>query len=284
MSRNSKLHWSFDYDHMSQRPYFAQQLVETLQEYYTNQQDDREPNRSLQRQTCRQVYELLPNFWRGHKGAAGQTDGGYDLRVGNLVLERTRAENSEWHYAVRYVNDTSGEDLQVNFSCADDEYRTLIGEWQVKVQNSAGDLYSQFHCCGRLDEQEDGRSDIRLTVNGLEITTGSVDTSVPLTCNWSLFDVITSLQHDFDNQSTYAEIALLEDLEKLRPCNRVGYLEKCVIDLGQQQEELTGYFLRGVGVVPSYWWVDRFGNVVIVSNTMQTLVVKESHISGGKQR
>ncbi len=34
MSQNGKLHWSFDYNHAGQRPYFAEQLVETLQEYY----------------------------------------------------------------------------------------------------------------------------------------------------------------------------------------------------------------------------------------------------------
>ena len=279
MSQSSKLHWSFNYNHAGQQPYFAEQLVETLQEYYETQQDDGKPGQSLPRQTCRQVYEVLPNFWRGHKGLAGQTEGGYDLRVGSVALERTREENGGWRYKVRFVNTTSGEDLQLSFSCAGDKRRALTGEWQVQTENSAGDLYRRFLCKGRLERRDSGRSDIRLNINGLEIVAGSVDDSTPLTCNWSLFDVIPSL----DGNSGNTEIALLEDLEKLRSRNRVGYLENWTLELGQRREELAGYFLCGEGVVPSYWWVDRFGNVVIVSSTLQTFILKESRISGGAE-
>ena len=279
MSQSSKLHWSFDYNHAAQQPYFAKQLMETLQEYYGTQQDNGKSGQSLQRQNCRQVYEVLPNFWRGHKGATGQTEeGGYDLRTGRAVVERKREEQGGWRYMVRSVNTTSGEALQLSFSCAGDKRRALTGEWQVQTENSAGDLYQRFRCSGRLEGRKDGRVDIRLKMNGLEITAGSVDDSTPLTCNWSLFDVIPSL---VDKGNT--EIALLEDLEKLRPRNRVGYLENWTLELGQRREELAGYFLRGEGVLPSYWWVDRFGNVVIVSSTLQTFVLKESRILGGAE-
>ena len=280
MSQSSKLHWSFDHNHTAQRPYFAEQLMETLQEYYETQRDNAKPGQDLQRQTRRQVYEALPNFWRGHKGETGQTeDGGYDLRIGNIVLERTHQEQGGWRYMIRFVNTTSGEDLQLNFSCAGDERRSLTGEWQVQTENSAGDLYRRFLCKGRLERRDNGRSDIRLNINGLEVVAGTVDGSIPLTCNWSLFDVIPSL----DGNPSNTEIALLEDLEKLRPHNQVGYLENWTLELGQRREELAGYFLRGEGVVPSYWWVDRFGNVVVVSSTLQTFVLKESRILGGEE-
>jgi len=224
---------------------------------------------------------VLPNFRRGHKGATGQTEGGYDLRIGRTVVERTHEEYGGWHYTVRSVNTTSGEELQLSFSCTEDKYRALTGRWQVQAENNAGDLYHRFHCFGSFEERKDGQLAIRLKMNGLEIIAGFVEGSVPLTCNWSLLDVIPSFCDRLGSSSGYVEIALLEDLEKFRPCNRVGCLENWTLDLGQRHEELVGYFLHGEGIVPSYWWVDRFSNVVIVSSTLQTLVMKESQISGG---
>ena len=98
---------------------------------------------------------------------------------------------------------------------------------------------------------------------------------MPFTCNWALFDVIPALSGAIQGSSKVVEIAVLEDLEKLRPVNRIGFLES----IQMHETQLDGYYLYGEGLLPSYWWIDMHGNVAIFANFFQTLVLKE--IVGG---
>ena len=256
MNDNSRHHWSFDYNYGAQNPQFAQELTGTLRGYYTGTDaPDARPGQMLTH-----VYNILPNYWRGYgKGAKKE------LSIGTAIIKRNK-DNDLWHYSVQYENTTSGENLRMQFRCSDKHYRSLTDSWRVDARNSGDDTYSELTCEGYLVEN----SEVRLRINGAEILAGAVDTSVKLTCNWALFDVIPALALTIQASDNGINIALLEDLEQLRRKSRLGFLESI-----QTPFPLDGYYLYGAGLLPSYWWLDAHGNIAIASTFFETLVLKE---------
>ncbi len=213
------------------------------------------------------IYDIFPNYWRGYAiGEHLQNN----LILGQANIKRQRTDAARWHYTIQYTNATSGEELQLRFHTADDLYRSLRGKWYIQTQNDCQDSYSRFACEGECVADE-----IRLTVNHAEITLGLIGEDTPFTCNWALFDVIPALSGSIQGSGEVMEMAILEDLEKVRPMNRIGFLES----IQMHQTQLDGYYLYGEGLLPSYWWLDTHGNVAIFANFFQTFVLRE--IVGG---
>ena len=263
MNNGEGLHWSFDYNYGAQNPQFAEQLIETFLGFYAEPKTGR-----IGAGTTEHVYDIFPNYWRGYAIREHLQD---NLSLGEAIIRRQQADNGRWDYTIQYTNGTSGEELQLRFHTADDLYRSLTGKWHVQAQNDCQDSYSGFACEGQRVADE-----VRLTVNHAEITVGLIQKETPFTCNWALFDVIPALSGAMQESGGVVEMAILEDLEKLRPANRIGFLES--IEMGETQ--LDGYYLHGEGLLPSYWWLDTHGNVAISANFFQTLVLRE--IVGGR--
>ena len=259
MNASIPLHWSFDYNQGAQNPEFAQKLLKTLRGYDT-ESDTRCRDTAA---VVTHVYEVLPNFWRGYKRATPREK---TLCIGTAIVERQKDDGDIWNYSVRYENTTSGEDVRLKFRCADEDYRPLTDRWHVGTQNSGDDVYSSLTCDGYLTLN----AEIRLRINATEIVAGIVNDALPLTCNWALFDVIPALADTIQTSAIGVNIALLDDLEQFRPKNRLGFLESIHVPI-----PLDGYYLYGTGVLPSYWWLDSYGNVAIVSSVFETLVLKE---------
>ena len=257
MNSNSGHHWSFDYNYGAQNPQFAQELIETLDRCYT----DTDARATRIGQTITHIYNILPNYWRGYAGG----DAKETLSIGTSIIERSK-HNDHWNYSVQYENTTSGENLQMRFRCRDEHYRPLTDSWRVDVRNSSDDKYSELMCEGYLGED----SEVRSRINGTEIVAGRIDTSITLTCNWALFDVIPALAQTIRASGNEVELTLLEDLEQLRRKSRLGFLASI-----QTPFPLDGYYLYGVGLLPSYWWLDADGNIAIASTFFETLVLKE---------
>ena len=258
MADSKAHHWSFDYNYGAQHPQFAQELISTLCGYNSEigaRQTDAE-------QTVRQVYNILPNYWRGY--SIGDT--AQKLSIGTAIIERSKDNNDLWHYSVAYENTTSGENLRMQFRCRDEPYRPLTESWRVDARNSAPDAYTRLICDGHLTL--DG--EVKLHINRNEVGIGIVGAGVKLTCNWALFDVIPALVQTIQASDAGVEIAVLEDLEHLRPKSRLGFLESIELPI-----PLHGYHLYGIGLLPSYWWLDAAGNVAIASTFFETLVLKE---------
>lgn len=262
MNSSEGLHWSFDYNYGAQKPDFAQQFVETFLKFYGEPKTDR-----VGAEAVEHIYDIFPNYWRGYAIGEHLQD---NLSLGAAAIRRRQADDSHWNYTIQYTNGTSGEELQLRFHTVDDLYRSLTGKWHIQAQNDCQDSYSTFTCEGQRVADE-----IRLTVNHAEITVGLVQKDTPFTCNWALFDVIPAFSGTIQGSGKVVEMTLLEDLEKLRPMNRIGFLES--IELHETQ--LDGYYLYGEGLLPSYWWLDRHGNVAISANFFQTFVLRE--IVGG---
>ena len=262
MNGSEGLHWSFDYNYGAQNPHFTEQLVETFLRFYAEPKTDR-----TGAEVTEHIYDIFPNYWRGYAIGEHRQD---NLSLGEAAIKRQQAADAHWHYTIQYTNRTSGEELQLRFHAANDLYRPLVGKWYVHAQNDCQDSYSTFACEGQRVADE-----IRLTVNHAEITVGRVQTNTPLTCNWALFDVIPAFSRTIQGSGEVVEMALLEDLEKLRPVNRIGFLESIQL----HETQLDGYYLYGEGLLPSYWWLDTHGNVAISANFFQTFVLRE--IVGG---
>ena len=257
MNDNSEHHWSFDYNYGAQNPQFTQELIETLDGCYT----DTAVRGTRIGQATTHIYNILPNYWRGYAGG----DATETLSIGTVTVERSK-QDGLWNYTVQYENTTSGENLQMRFRCHDEHYRPLADRWRVDARNSGDDKYTELTCEGYLVED----SEVQLRINGTEIVVGTVDASIKLTCNWALFDVIPALAQTIRASGNGVELALLEDLEQLRPKSRVGFLESIEIPFS-----LEGYYVYGVGLLPSYWWLDTDGNIAIASTFFETLVLKE---------
>ncbi len=258
MKVSEGLHWSFDYNYGAQNPHFTEQLVDTFLRLYGGPKTGRAGAKAAEH-----IYEIFPNYWRGYAIREHLQD---NLSLGEAVIKRQQADNGRWRYTIQYTNGTSGEDLQLRFNTANDLYRSLRGKWHIQSQNNCQDSYSTFICEGQRVADE-----IRLTVNHAEISVGRLQKETPFTCNWALFDVIPALSGTIQGSGEVVKMAILEDLEKLRPVNRIGFLES--IEMGETQ--LDGYYLYGEGLLPSYWWLDVDGNVAISANFFQTLVLKE---------
>ena len=262
MNNSEGLHWSFDYNYGAQNPQFAQQLVETFLRFYAEPKTDR-----IGAEATEHIYNILPNYWRGYAIGDNRQD---NLSLGEAVIKRQQAGDARWHYTIQYTNTTSGEELQLRFHTANDLYRSLTGKWCIQTQNNCQDRYSTLACEGQRVANE-----IRLTINRTEIIAGLMQKDTPFTCNWALFDVIPALSGAIQGSDKVVEMAVLEDLEKLRPVNRIGFLES----IKMHETQLDGYYLYGEGLLPSYWWLDMHGNVAIFANFFQTFVLRE--IMGG---
>lgn len=257
MANSNTQHWSFDYNYGSQNPQFAQELLQTLREY--NPEVD--AHQTQVGQTIKHVYNILPNYWRGYS----RDDTEEQLSIGAATVERSKDDNV-WDYSVQYENTTSGENLRMQFRCSDSPYRPLRDSWRVNARNSGDDVYSRLTCAGHLTVNRE----VKLRINNTEIAAGIVRAPAELTCNWALFDVIPALTQTIQSSGDGMDIAVLEDLEQLRPKSRLGFLESI-----QTPVPLDGYYLHGSGLLPSYWWLDAHGNVAIASTFFETLVLKE---------
>lgn len=260
MKNSTPLHWSFDYNHAAQKPDFAEELLTLLQEYEVNSVRTCE---DVIDSSIGHVYHILPNFWRGY---IGRSKPAKSLGIGTVIIEREKDIENIWRYNVRYKNSTSGEDLQMQFGCSDENFRCLSGGWRVTGLNSCQDSYSAVEWNGSINKD----SELKLNINNTQILIGKVNDSIPLTCNWTLFDVIPALADSLKQNANTVDISILDDLEQLRPKCKIGFL-----DSTESPIPLEGYFLYGTGVLPSYWWIDENGNIAVVSSVFETLVLRQ---------
>ncbi len=257
MKDNTRLHWSFDYNTGAQHPQFSHELIGTLRSANSHDTADTgTPSRQ-------HVYTILPNYWRGYQR------GSDTLRIGTATVERHKAGN-RWHYGITYNNSTSGETRRMRFRCRDDAFRSLTDRWHLEATNSAGDRYTHLKSEGHLTPE----AEVRLRINGRTISGGRVARATALTCNWALLDVIPAQADTLRASGEAARLAVLEDLSQLRTESRLRFFDSIETPL-----PLVGYTLHGVGLLPSYWWLDQHRNVAIISTFFETLVLRER--SGG---
>lgn len=195
-----------------------------------------------------QRYTVLPNFWDGYRHQAHQSDPNLPLESGSLSIRRVSAGPGLINNTVDYDNSISGEALHLEYACQDTPLRNLAGEWQLNTHNRTIDAYSGYSRRGTFEPGD-----------------------IPMMCNWSLFDALP-LPGDYLNR----EFIIFDDLEKRqRGCRVLSLPDQWELRVSGGILHLNGYYIRGKGHVPTYWWVEEnSGQVIIMSNVFLSFIVK----------
>lgn len=80
----------------------------------------------------------------------------------------------------------------------------------------------------------------------------------PVVSNWSLLAAVQSLTHDRRYSFSY-----LEELERFLPGHSIKFFEKFEARFGGRTAMLHGYTHTGPGIIPSFYWVDDCGRLLI---------------------
>lgn len=94
---------------------------------------------------------------------------------------------------------------------------------------------------------------------------------LPLTCGWSLMDGVMRLpQIDGD----YLHFELLDELQIHRPEQRLAFLGAAQAELAGASRWLFGYQHRGRGVLPTQYWLEEGGRLVLARSATRLLMLE----------
>ncbi len=91
--------------------------------------------------------------------------------------------------------------------------------------------------------------------------------SGPIACNWGLLAAVQSMPRDRRFSFSY-----LEDLERFSAGHSIAFLEDFEASFGGRKVMLHGYAHKGPGIIPSYYWVDDSGRLLIARFGLSMLV------------
>jgi hypothetical protein len=198
--------------------------------------------------------------------------------IGEMSVECSIEETAR-NYSVHYHNTYSGEKLDLLFNCNNDKYLSLNSDWQIKTLNDSGGLYKGLNSTGRIKREKSCTTINMLVNNQIEFPIGSIPDNIPLTCNWTLFDTIPLMDAKGDFKCVDS-FAVLEDLEKLKDGKQIKFIEDWNIPSIEKDFKVKVYMLSGKGDIPSYFWVDKYHNVILASNLLSIFVLKEFSYKG----
>lgn len=93
-----------------------------------------------------------------------------------------------------------------------------------------------------------------------------VEAPRPVTSNWSLFDAVQRL----DGQKTQpVEFDMLEDLDLVKPNQRLSYWGTTEVELGGKTVRLVGYQQIGEGILPYHYWLDDSGRLIFAYGALR---------------
>jgi hypothetical protein len=149
-------------------------------------------------------------------------------------------------------------------TCAADALSTPLS-WTLDTQ--ALDL--EGRAVARVAVKEEG------TLSGGELTvrfgdqTRRTQVPTPVTSNWSLLDAVQRLPGE---AAKPPEFALLEDLDLLKPEQRLTFRETTTVTLGGRPIRLRGTQQIGRGILPWQYWVDDSGRLLLAFSGVRALI------------
>ena len=91
----------------------------------------------------------------------------------------------------------------------------------------------------------------------------------PITSNWSLLDAVQRL----DGANTKPlEFAMLDEMDLLKPEQRLEFRETTTLELAGRTLRLRGYQQIGRGVLPWQYWVDDQGRLLLAFSGVRALI------------
>ena len=274
------LHWSFDYFDDARRPPRTSALhpgqvrvfLGLLRTYYKNAYPVviKESAESTLR------YSIVSNWRPGCPlGSPWNSGGKPGIRAGEATISRKSAADHTLRFAVTYENHTRGERGEARFVCGDDPLRSLKDSWHLAVRNTADGDYRSYESWGRAVESDPDRLLLEVSYDRKAyIAIGTVPAATGCTSSWALLEGLPTLAATGWPQ-TNDSFAFLDDLEKLKPHNMLGYLGKFSQSTGGASVDLEGYYVHGTGTIPTYYWLDDHGHVVIATNLYLTYVLQD---------
>ncbi|MBN2452544.1 MAG: hypothetical protein JXR77_19320 [Lentisphaeria bacterium] len=91
----------------------------------------------------------------------------------------------------------------------------------------------------------------------------------PATSNWSLFEAVRRLPR---TGVAPLEFTLIEDMDLVKPDQRLEFREETSITLGADAVPLRGYQQIGRGILPWQYWVDAHGSLLFAFSGLRAFV------------
>ena len=230
---------------------------------------------------------------RGSFDPAGEWENAYDFvytRAGNpkqpahvyygsLRLRMTRNDGKAHLQAIakrqtRQHFDFERMTVRATFTCTDEPLLPLSEgtPWTLETElvnqrdPATGD-YAEFREEGRLNGENVEKKDDR----GEWYRYRQCTAGLPLVSDWALMAAVQTLPRDCTTR-----FDLLRQLESFYPEQRVRYLESFDARFGDREVALHGFVHTGQGTVPSFYWVDHTGRLLIVRTALGAFVYNPS--------
>ena len=101
------------------------------------------------------------------------------------------------------------------------------------------------------------------------------------TSNWAIFDAVQRFgKEPFEP----IQFDMLEDLDLLKPNQRLTYWGTTEVELGGRTMKLTGYQQIGEGILPYHYWLDASGRVILAHGALRGFMFNPNarSLAGGR--
>jgi len=92
----------------------------------------------------------------------------------------------------------------------------------------------------------------------------------PATSNWSLFDAVQRLPREKTQPLSFT---LIEDMDLVKPNQRLTFRETTTVALGGKTVRLHGYQQTGQGILPWQYWVDDAGRLLLAFSGVRAYIL-----------
>lgn len=184
---------------------------------------------------------------------------------GSLQLRRTPAGDGRFTLAVEQrIGSRAGSSLvtQARIECAADRLATP----------RAWDLHTCIEA-GGTPVAETAVAETGLAREGAVTRRGQAERTIPtpgpFTCNWSLLEAVQRLP--FDGGAPIA-FDLIEDLELLKPEQRLAPVGPVTLALAAGPVRLHGFRQIGRGILPTHFWLDDAHRLIAVTGSLRGFI------------
>ena len=206
------------------------------------------------------------------------------IYFGSLRLA-ARFDGEHVHLTVREVRQL-GQDfsverqmLEARLTCLREPLFPLATNrsWSVKTRiiNSLDPATKGFAVLDQSGRLSKGRTEWKHPRNGW--IAGEDVGKRPLVCDWGLLAAVQALPQEHLS----IEFAQLQALERLHRRQTLSFLGLFSARFGGREVSLTGFVQRGEGMLPSFFWVDAQGRLLIARYGMYALIYNPNPLLEG---
>lgn len=161
--------------------------------------------------------------------------------------------------------------LEAEMTCGDGPLRPLAdgAEWRLRLRlkNQADPATKPFAPLDEVGRLRGTRIEKR-TVDGNWRLYREAPEGMPVVCDWALLAAVQSLPREGDGHA----FVQLQQLERSFPDQRLRFMETFDARFGERDVRLHGFVHTGEGMIPSYYWVDDRGRLLIARYALSMLV------------